>query len=333
VADAEGVPELARIRAATQLLGRRERRSPGEVVRRLLAVQAQEFSSLPLALRARSRGLARTDVYSSIDSGDLVISWLNRGTLHLVCREDYPWLHALTPPKLEAWSARRLREEGVTDPERGIRQIAKALEDGPLLRKELGERSGKKGPALTHLLVAATLRGLIVRGPIRGREQTFVLTRDHIGEVPQVDREAALTELARRYFDGHAAASEADLAYWSGLPVRDVRHGMRLAGIDADASGASAPDRRRADARRPLPPRLLPPFDPFILGWKERSFAIPAALTKRVMPGGGMFRAVVLVDGRVTGTWSRGGGHVVVDAPEVEGLDAEIADVERFLTA
>jgi hypothetical protein len=49
------------------------------------------------------------------------------------------------------------------------------------------------------------------------------------------------------------------------------------------------------------------------------------------MPGGGMFRAVVLVDGRVTGTWSRAGGRVEVDAPEADGLDAEIADIERFL--
>jgi hypothetical protein len=49
------------------------------------------------------------------------------------------------------------------------------------------------------------------------------------------------------------------------------------------------------------------------------------------MPGGGMFRAVVLVDGRVTGTWSRNGSRVRVEAPEVDGLAAEIADVERFL--
>jgi hypothetical protein len=76
--------------------------------------------------------------------------------------------------------------------------------------------------------------------------------------------------------------------------------------------------------------RLLPPFDPYILGWKDRSFAIAEDMRRRVMPGGGMFRAVVLVNGRVTGTWSRAGGRVTVDAP-LDGLDAEVADVERFL--
>jgi Winged helix DNA-binding domain len=322
VADAQGLPELARIRATAQLLGRRERRAPAEVVRHLLAVQAQDFPSVPLALRARSRGLTRAEVHSAIDSGELVISWLNRGTLHLVSREDYPWLHALTAPTLAAMNKRRLAQEGVTNPKRNVRRLAKALEDGPMSRAAIGDRLGFGGPALTHLLLAATLGGQIVRGPIRGREQTFALTRDHLGELPDVDREAALGELARRYFVGHAPASNADLAYWSGLPLRDVRAGLVRVGIDADERGA--------DPRRALPARLLPAFDPFIMGWKERSFAIPDALAKRVMPGGGVFRAVVLVDGRVTGTWSRAGGRVAIDAPEADGLDAEIADVERF---
>jgi hypothetical protein len=67
------------------------------------------------------------------------------------------------------------------------------------------------------------------------------------------------------------------------------------------------------------------------MGWRDRSFAVPDALAKRVMPGGAMFRAVVLVDGRAAGTWSRAGRRVQIDAPGVDGLDPEIADVERFL--
>ena len=313
MADAEGAAELRSARAASQLLDDAERRTPAEVVRHLLAVQAQDFASVPLALRARSKGLELAEVHAALDSGELVISWLNRGTLHLVCREDYPWLHALTAPTTMTANARRLAQEGVTDPARGVNAIVKALSDGPLLRSAIGERIGAKGPALTHLLVAATLEGLIVRGPLRGKQQTFVLTRDHLGELPKVDRDKALAELARRYLAGHAPASDADLAYWSGLPLRDARPG-----------GGVTP-RHAGDSRR-----LLPPFDPYILGWKDRSFAIPDALRRRVIPGGGMFRAVVLVGGRVAGTWSRAGGRVAVDGP-ADGLEAEIADVERFL--
>lgn len=284
-------------------------------MRRLLAVQAQDFASVPLALRARSKGLKRADVHAALDSGELVISWLNRGTLHMVCREDYAWLHALTAPTTMKANGRRLAQEGVTNPAKGVRTIVKALGDGPLPRAAIGERVGAKAAALTHLLLAASLAGLIVRGPIQGKDQTFALVQDHLGELPGVDREAALTELAKRYAAGHAAATDADLAYWSGLPLRDVKGRL--------------PRDRNGRAPR-VAPRLLPPFDPYVMGWKERSFAIPAAMAKRVMPGGGMFRAVVLVDGRVAGTWSRAGGRVVVDGP-LAGLDAEIADVERFL--
>ena len=271
---------------------------------------------MPLALRARSKALTRADVHAALDSGELVISWLNRGTLHLVHRDDFAWMHALTTPPIATANKRRLAQEGVTDPQRGVRAIAKALEDGPLLRRAIGDRIGASGAALTHLLLAATLAGLIVRGPIRGREQTFVLVRDHLGELPKIDREKALTELGRRYAKGHSPATDADLAYWSGLPARDVSV-PRTKGARHLQAGDSI--------------RLLPPFDPYILGWKDRSFAIPDRLAKRVMPGGGMFRAVVAVDGRVTGTWSRAGGRVQVDAPAADGLEAEIADVERFL--
>lgn len=285
-------------------------------MRHLLAVQAQDFSSVPLALRARSKGLTLSAVHAALDSGELVLSWLNRGTLHLVCREDFPWLHALTTPTIRTANARRLQQEGVTDPARGVRAIAKALEDGPMLRGQIAERVGFRDAALTHLLVAATLDGLIVRGPVRGRRQTFALTRDHLGELPKVDREKALSELARRYAVGHSPSTPADLAYWSGLPLRDVR---------ALPDGGVVPGRRGE-----IPPRLLPAFDPYIMGWQERSFAIPSELMQQAIPGGGMFRAIVLIDGRVAGTWAKPGGRVVVDAL-VDGLAEEIADVERFL--
>lgn len=286
-------------------------------MRRLLSVQAQDFASVPLALRARSRGLTRADVYAALDSGELVISWLNRGTLHLVCREDYWWLHALTAPTTRTANGRRLAQEGVTNPARDVKRIAKVLEEGPLLRGDIGERIGRSRQGLTHLLLAASLDGLIVRGPLSGAEQTFILARDHIGEPEPVDRDAALAELGPRYLAGHAPASEADLAYWAGLPLRAAR-----AALDVRVTPL------RTDA---MPPKLLPAFDPYILGWKDRSFAIPARMAKRVMPGGGMFRAVVLVAGRVAGTWSRAGGRVAIDGDGSADLASEVADVERFL--
>lgn len=240
----------------------------------------------------------------------------------MVCREDFGWLHALTAPTISTGNRRRLAQEGVSDPEKAVEAIARALTDGPQLRVAIGERVGLAGAALTHALVAATLEGLIVRGPVRGGQQTYVLVRDHLGDAPATDRAAALRELARRFAAAHARATRTDLARWSGLPLRD---------IPPIESATMEPP-----GDEPLPPKLLPPFDPYIVDWKDRSFAVAPEMARRVTPGGGMFRAVVLVDGRVAGTWSRAGGRVSIDAsadgvPEPDLLEQEIADVERFL--
>src|SRR3954452_7278564 len=91
--------------------------------KRLLAIQRQDPRGARLAIRARSRGVIAGDVDGALDERELLIAWLNRGTLHLVRSEDYAWLHALTTPQLRTASSRRLQQEGVTDPERRVRQV------------------------------------------------------------------------------------------------------------------------------------------------------------------------------------------------------------------
>src|SRR6202042_2521884 len=128
----------------------------------------------------------------------------------------------------------RLSEEGVPPPdaERAVKAIERSLAgEGPLTRHQLRERIAAagvrtEGQAIVHLLGLASLRGLIVRGPMIGRQHAFVLVRDWLGESPPIDRDVALAELARRYLIGHAPADERDLAKWSGLPLRDVRAGL-----------------------------------------------------------------------------------------------------------
>ena len=76
-------------RLAAQGLTGRQARSAAEVVRHLLAVQAQDPRGARLAVRSRSTGLRAVDVDSALEDRTLVVSWLNRGTLHLVAAEDY----------------------------------------------------------------------------------------------------------------------------------------------------------------------------------------------------------------------------------------------------
>ena len=263
---------LLAARLTAQLLSGEPARDPVAVAERLLAIQAQDPRAARLTIRARTHGTGTTagDVDRALTRDrSLLIASLNRGTLHLVRREDWPWLHALTTPPLRIGNLRRLAQEGVPPEhaERGVAAIERALADeGPLTREQLRERVAAAGvrterQALVHILMAASLRGLAVRGPMVGRRHAYVLVRDWLGEeaLKPVDRDAALAELARRYLIGHGPASDRDLARWAGLPLRDARAGMtaiasqlheRPDGL-VDAGRARRPRGRAAAAAAP----------------------------------------------------------------------------------
>ena len=100
-------------RLAAQRLSGPPARSALEATRHLLAIQAQDPTGARLAIRARSRSRHASRVDRALNAGSLVITWVNRGTLHLIAAEDEPLLHALTTPQLRTRSDRRLDENGV----------------------------------------------------------------------------------------------------------------------------------------------------------------------------------------------------------------------------
>jgi hypothetical protein len=336
---------LLAARLSAQLLSGPPARRAEDVAERLLAIQGQDPRGARLAVRARSEGLSAADVDRALtEERSLLITWLNRGTLHLVRSEDYPWLQAITTPPLFTQSARRLAQEGVPpdDAERATRAVERALaEHGPLDRDRLRERVDAIGvrtarQALIHVLFAAALRGLIVRGPMVNGKHAYVLVRDWLGKQKPVDRDRALPELARRYLAGHGPASDRDLARWAGLPLRDARAGLAAISSDLDEPGDGLVDLRgRAPAAELPPPRLLGPFDPALLGWTSRDDILgehePAVV------GGGIFRPLALVNGRAVATWSMPGGEVALEPlvriskADRAALDRDAADVQRFL--
>jgi hypothetical protein len=308
-------------------------------------VQGQDPRGARLAVRARTEGHSAADVDRALsEERSLLITWLNRGTLHLVRSVDYPWLQALTTPPLQSGNARRLAQEGVTaaEAERGVRTVERALAaDGPLTRVQLRERLASAavptaGQALVHLLMLACLRGIAVRGPVVGREHAYVLVRDWLGPLKEVDRETALTELARRYLAGHGPAGERDLARWAGLPLRDVRKGLAglASEVEEHGDGLLALTRRRSEAELP-PPRLLGPYDPVLLGWTSREEILGDHVG--LVTVNGVFRPFAMVEGRAVATWRLAGGKVEIEPLEPlpdaaqAALDEDAADVERFM--
>jgi hypothetical protein len=332
-------------RCAAQLLCGEPAGSAEDVTRRLLAVQAQDPRGARLTVRARSAGLSASDVDAALASRALIVTWLNRGTLHLVRAEDYWWLHPLTNPQLRTGNASRLAQEKVPpdDAERGVAALRAALGcDGPLTRAQLRERVAAagvrtEGQALVHIMLLASIKGLIVRGPMTGKDQAFVLASDWLGTPPPaMDRDLALGELAGRYLAGHAPAGDADLAKWAGIGLRDARAGLARCGAVQRADGlAELPAAPQRTAAALPPPRLLGAFDPLLLGWASREPIIGPHL--HIVTDNGLFRPFALVGGRAVATWSFAGGRVALapfaplDAGTGAALATEAADVTRFL--
>jgi hypothetical protein len=317
-------------RLAAQLLSGDKPGTAGGVVERLLAVQAQDFRGAHLALRARSSGLVASDLDTALNEGELVVTWANRGTLHLVRAEDYPWLHALTTPQLETGNRTRLRQEGVSaeQAERGVRAAERELGDGPRTRrqlKEVLEREGVPvaGQAVVHVLLLATLQGICVRGPVVGKEQAFVLVKDWLPRAKPFDRDKALRELGRRYLASHAASTERDLAKWAGITLGDARRALESA-APSTVEPASLP-----------PPTLLGPFDEILMGWDSREFVLGSV--EGVVTKNGIFHPIALARGKAVATWSMPRGELVLkpfaalSATVERALARDALDVQRFL--
>jgi hypothetical protein len=338
-------PLLERLTA--QALAGEPLRSPEQVAERLLAIQGQDPRGARLAVRARSEGATAADVdWALSEERSLLITWLNRGTLHLVRSEDYPWLHGLTTPPLLTSSSRRLRQEGVSPDaaEKGVRVIEEALaEEGPQTRPQLRERLDRSGvptagQALVHLFLLSTLRGIAVRGPMVGKEHAYVLVRDWLGEPGPVDREKALAELARRYLVGHAPADDRDLARWAGLPLRDARAGLAKISKQLVEREDGLLELKKTPKPAPVPPpRLLGAYDPVLLGWTSRKEIVGPH--KMLVTNNGLFRPFAMVDGRAVATWRLAGGKVTIEhlaevtKKDAAALEADAARVLEFLGA
>lgn len=331
-------------RLTAQLLTEPSARRVTQVVERLLAVQAQDARGVRLAIRARSAGLRASDVDRALtDERSVVVSTLNRGTLHLVLAEDYWWLHPLTTPQLANGNARRLHQEHVPagDAERAVEIIETSLAaNGPMTRAQLRDPIASagilvEGQALPHILMLATLKGTIVRGPVIDSQHAFVLTTDWLGKPPPpVDRDVALSELARRYLAGHGPADAKDLAKWAGITLGDARRGLGST-LARDDGLFDIPGLEPSSA---LPsPRLLGSFDPSLHGWVSREQIVGPH--QGIVTTNGIFRPFAMVDGKAVATWTLTGNKLAltplstISSATRRALDADADAVIGYLNS
>jgi winged helix DNA-binding protein len=294
------------------------------------------------------------------ESRSIVRTWLMRGTLHLIAADDLGWLLGVLGPIFAGRNQARRSQLGLGPDtiSRGVAAIRRILGDaGPLTRYEIVARLHPLGVALNpgtqapiHLVQVAALQGVLCLGAERDNgEPTYVLIDDWIGKARPKEAASALAELARRYLAAFGPATPDDFVAWSGLPTDLARSALSAISkeiVELPTTGQTAlmiKGRLSATDGVPAKPavRLLPAFDTYLLGYRHRDLAVPAGLQRRLQRGGGWLHPAITVDGRVVGAWtlqrSGGQGEIAVDTLNSltgalqEGLQAEVADIGRFL--
>ena len=306
---------IARLRLRNQQIAQHDFRTPAKLVSHLGAVQAQDYAGGKWAIGLRLPNASEADIEAAIAERVIVRTWPMRGTLHFVPAADVRWMLALMASRVVAGSAGRYRSLGLDERtlERGGEALAIALAGRRSLTRpelyraldEAGIRSAD-GRGL-HIIAHHAQKGLVCFASHAGKQPTFVLLDEWVPPATMLDRDEALAELAKRYFTSHGPASLQDFAWWSGLPLRDVRAGAELAALHIDRMringveyfiGASTPVQTRDSHSL----HLLPPFDEYTVAYRDRSAAV-AAEHKELASSGGVFRPIIVVDGQVVGTW------------------------------
>lgn len=335
-------PLLSRRLRAQRLVGR-PFATAEEAVRWLGAVQAQDYAGATWGLGQRVRNATERDVGAAFDRGSIVRTHVLRPTWHFVAPEDVRWMLALTAPRVRAAMAYYDRQLGLD--EAAFRRSRAALERALSREKQLTrarvrdalEAAGipTAGQRLGNLLMRAELDAVICSGPRQGKQHTYTLLAERAAPAPRMARDEALAELAYRYFRGHGPAGLRDFAWWSGLSVEDAKRGIAAAEgrLVEQADGETSLWRAQAPSpgtRAYLRAHLLPNYDEYVVGYKDRGhffdaglFAGARARASAALRDMALANNLVVLDGRVVGGWRRtvAGRSVAVAATVMVSLD------------
>lgn len=312
------------------------------------AMQAQDAASALWSLGVRLPALTQADVTDALEKREALRTWPMRGTVHLVPPRDAHWMLELTGTRALAGAAARRATIGLSEEaaDRAVEVLGAALAGGGrLTRAQCLATLSEAGVPVTgqwgyHLLWYASQRGVTCMAPNIGKEQSFVLLDEWVPDPHRPDHDEALGTIALRYFRSHGPTTRQDFAGWTGLTAAEAKRGIAAAGdalttVRVDGTEMVVdPALLDADTGDELGDELtvLPGFDEYLLGFKDRSLMLDPEHKQAIIPGGnGVFQSTVVRGGRVIGTWKRTTGRkqtVVTVRPLVPLPAAERARVE-----
>jgi hypothetical protein len=294
--------------------------TPADVVRWMGAMQAQDYHQALWAIGLRMQAATVAQVEQAIAAGHILRTWPMRGTIHFVPPDDAKWMLTLCAARMLAADARRMRQLDLTLEiiERCQAVFVDALSGGKRLTRAamltLLENAGisTAGQRGYHILWYLAQSGVICLGPMEDKQQTVALLDEWAPHAHDLPREEALAELTRRFFISHGPATLADFARWSGLTMTDAKAGVRMnsdALIAATIDGTEywlSKDQAEQTLDAAAGVYLLPGFDEYVLGYKDRSAVLTAEHAQKIVPGNnGIFFPTVVIDGQIVGVWKR----------------------------
>lgn len=344
-------------RLHNQHLSKQTLNDPGEIVRHLGAVQAQEYGHAKWALGMRSLDLTEKDVEQAFSEGAILRTHVMRPTWHFLAREDIRWMLALTGPRVHTANAHyyKISELDAATLARSNDLIAKWLEGSNFLtRAELLEMLGREGiPAgntirSSYIMMYAELEGLICSGPRQGNQFTYALIDERAPAATPFDRDESLGELVRRYFSSHGPATIQDFVWWSGLTVADTKRGLdmnkeRLESRTIEGVAYWFPPPAGSPPEAANTAYLLPIYDEYGNAYKRRDDLADPSHDEQVKAGSipkVPYQCPLVIGGKVLGAWKRtiGKNEALVEAYyyrpltriESELLDEDVARYGRF---
>lgn len=336
------------------------------VCQNVCGMQAQLLPAAEMQVWARRHDLTRADIHTALyKSRTLVKASLMRQTLHLIPAADFSiYISALKRSRVEALH-RIMSRFGITPKEADAmtRSIVEALRNGPMTQPELFEqivptvgKRVKKYLDLTwsiQMFRLALVEGLICYGPERNKKAAFVRVDQWLPKPKAIDEHEAKQILLHRYLRAYGPATLQDFSKWTGMPMPEARAVWQsLKEEKEEFIEANIEDKKmwllREDYRRLANSdldgqilRLLPHFDPYLLGHADKSHLVGADYYKRVYRNQGWISPVVLLNGRIIGSWSytRNGKQLSLKIEPFEkfpkkiraGIEEETASLGDFL--
>jgi hypothetical protein len=293
-------------------------KSAGDAVTHLGAVQAQDFTAAKWALGLRVKNSTDADIENAFNNGTILRTHIMRPTWHFIMPEDIRWMLELTAPRVKSFLLSSNRKLGLDHAlfEKSNASIVRALEGhNNLSRLELKTILANAGigtdvQRLAHIIMWAELDGLICSGPRRGKQFTYALLEERVGRSTRLNREKALDKIARTYFISHGPAQLKDFSWWSGIAEKEagyaldrIKSGLKHAILNGRTYWYSP--HAEMVARDSPSVFLLSIYDEYTIAYKDRGDISQTRDIERMISMGNALTAVIIVNGRVAGTWKR----------------------------